>query len=142
MTRILQLLAPVLVCLGIAFLSSSALGQVGPDGKPLSREQMWRAPTWEEWDRPVLIKWQRSYADAVDISKATGKPILVCVNMDGEIASEHYAGIRYREEESAALFEPYVCVIASVYRHNSRDYDATGAHRLSAIWDRDLRRAH
>ena len=127
MTRILQLLAPVLVCLGIAFLSSSALGQVGPDGKPLSREQMWRAPTWEEWDRPVLIKWQRSYADAVDISKATGKPILVCVNMDGEIASEHYAGIRYREEESAALFEPYVCVIASVYRHNSRDYDATGA---------------
>ena len=127
MTRLPQFLASLLAVFGIGILSSSAMGQVGPDGQPLSREQMWRAPTWEEWARPVLIKWQRSYGDAVQISKETGKPILVCVNMDGEIASEHYAGIRYREEESAALFEPYVCVIASVYRHNSRDYDASGA---------------
>ncbi|MFT4710188.1 MAG: hypothetical protein ACI9D0_001520 [Bacteroidia bacterium] len=127
MTRLFQFLAPLLAVLGVTFLSGSALAQVGPDGQPLSREQMWRAPTWEEWARPVLIKWQRSYSDAVEISKETGKPILVCVNMDGEIASEHYAGIRYREVESAALFEPYVCVIASVYRHNSRDYDANGA---------------
>jgi tetratricopeptide (TPR) repeat protein len=46
--------------------------------------------------------------------------------MDGEIASEHYAGIRYRDPSIVALYEPYVCVIASVYRHNPRDYDEQG----------------
>jgi hypothetical protein len=46
--------------------------------------------------------------------------------MDGEIASEHYAGVRYRQPDIARLYEPYVCVIASVYRHNPRDYDDEG----------------
>lgn len=113
--------------LALCFLGGIAGAQVGPDGQPLSRDEMWRAPTAEEWAQPVLIKWQRSYDDAKVISKETGKPILVCVNMDGEIASEHYAGVRYRQPEIAELYEPYVCVIASVYRHNQRDYDPTGA---------------
>ena len=60
----------------------------------------------------------------------TGKPILVCVNMDGEIASEHYAGVRYRQPEIATLYEPYVCVIASVYRHTPRDHDEQGRRIL------------
>ncbi|MEC8493620.1 MAG: hypothetical protein VXZ39_01780, partial [Planctomycetota bacterium] len=50
----------------------------------------------------------------------------IAVNMDGEIASEHYAGKRYRDPEVAKLFEPYVSVIASVYRHNARDHDENG----------------
>jgi peroxiredoxin (alkyl hydroperoxide reductase subunit C) len=41
----------------------------------------------------------------VAVSRETGKPILVCVNMDGEVASEHYAGIRYRQPEIAKLYE-------------------------------------
>ena len=110
-------------------------GQVrGPqEGRPptgaangMTREQMWYAPTAEDWAKPVLIQWQRSWEDAVAVSQQTGRPILVCVNMDGEIASEHYAGVRYRQPEIAELFEPYVCVIASVYRHNPRDYDEQG----------------
>lgn len=96
----------------------------------LTREQMWRAPTAEDWQRPCLIKWQRTFEDAVTVSKETGKPILICVNMDGEIASEHYAGIRYRQEEIAALYQPYVTVIASVYRHNPRDHDEEGRRIL------------
>ncbi|MFH0947040.1 MAG: hypothetical protein V2A76_17760, partial [Planctomycetota bacterium] len=95
-----------------------------------SREQMWPAPTKDDWQKPCLIKWQRSYEDAVAESLATGKPILVCVNMDGEIASEHYAGVRYRQPEIAALYEPYVTVIASVYRHTPRDYDEQGCRIL------------
>jgi hypothetical protein len=43
--------------------------------------------------------------------------------MDGEIASEHYAGVRYRQPEIAELYDQYVCVIASVYRHTPRDHD-------------------
>jgi hypothetical protein len=92
----------------------------------MTREQMWYAPSAEDWAKPVLIQWQRSWEDAAAVSAQIGRPILVCVNMDGEIASEHYAGVRYRMPEIAELYEPYVCVIASVYRHTPRDYDAEG----------------
>ncbi|MEM9380555.1 MAG: hypothetical protein AAGB93_11450 [Planctomycetota bacterium] len=93
---------------------------------PGSREAMWPAPTAEDWAKPVQIQWQRTWEDAVAVSRETGKPIMIAVNMDGEIASEHYAGIRYRDPEVGKLFEPYVSVIASVYRHNPRDYDENG----------------
>jgi tetratricopeptide (TPR) repeat protein len=102
----------------------------GPPPAGLNRETMWFAPTAEDWAKPCLVPFQRTYEDAVALSKATGKPILVCVNMDGEIASEHYAGVRYRQPEIAKLYEPYVCVIASVYRHNPRDHDEEGRRIL------------
>ena len=92
----------------------------------LSREEMWRAPTAEDWAMPVLIPFQRSWEDALAVSRETGKPILACINMDGEIASEHYAGVRYRQPEVAALYEPFVNVVASVYRHTPRDFDVDG----------------
>ena len=94
-----------------------------------NREKTWPAPTAEDWAKPCLIEWQRSWYDAQAVSKETGKPILVAINMDGEVASEHYAGVRYRQPEIAALYDKYVCVIASVYRHNPRDYDEQG-HRI------------
>lgn len=92
----------------------------------VTREQMWYAPTAEDWKKPVQLTFQRTWEDALALSKEQKRPILVCVNMDGEIASEHYAGVRYRMPEIAKLYEPYVCVIASVYRHNPRDYDEEG----------------
>lgn len=129
-------------CLALAALGLApvAYAQTGPGGGPMggppglppgvSREQMWPAPTAEDWKKPCLIHWQRTWEDAQALSKETGKPILVCVNMDGELASEHYAGVRYRQPETAALYDPYVCVIASVYRHNPRDYDDQGRRIL------------
>jgi tetratricopeptide (TPR) repeat protein len=107
-----------------ALLPAAVAQQTGPPQG--SREAMWPAPSAEDWAKPCLITWQRSYEDALAVSKETGKANLVCVNMDGEIASEHYAGIRYRQPEIAALYEPYVCVIASVYRHTPRDHDLDG----------------
>jgi hypothetical protein len=112
------------VCSAWSTFAAAQEGVPAPQG--LVPEQMWYAPTAEDWKKPVLIQWQRSWEDAVRLSQATKKPILVCVNMDGEIASEHYAGVRYRDAEIAKLFEPYVCVMASVYRHNPRDYDDQG----------------
>ena len=109
---------------------AAAAALVAQDGVPpppgLVPEQMWYAPTAEDWKKPVAIRWQRTWDDAVRLSQQTKKPILVCVNMDGEIASEHYAGVRYRDPEIAKLWEPYVCVIASVYRHTPRDHDDQG----------------
>ena len=95
-----------------------------------AREAMWPAPTAEDWKKPCLITFQRTWEDAIAVSKKTGQQILVCINMDGEIASEHYAGVRYRQAEIASLYEPYVCVIASVYRHSPRDYDEEGRRVL------------
>ena len=77
-------------------------------GLRTGREQMWPAPTAEDWAKPCLITWQRTWDDAVAVLEGDGQPILVCINMDGEIASEHYAGVRYRQPEIAALYEPYV----------------------------------
>ena len=91
-----------------------------------NREQMWFAPTAEDWRKPCLVKWQRTWDDALALQKETGRAILVCINMDGEIASEHYAGVRYRRPETASLYDPYISVIASVYRHTPRDFDEQG----------------
>jgi tetratricopeptide (TPR) repeat protein len=108
--------------------SKDAVRMGSPPGLPpgTTVETMWPAPTAEDWKKPCLIVWQRTWDDALRVAQATGKPILVAVNMDGEPASEHFAGIRYRNPETARLFDPYVCVVASVYRHTPRDYDASG----------------
>jgi tetratricopeptide (TPR) repeat protein len=120
------------VPLGLTLAASIAAAQTPPQQPGLrdTREATWPAPTAEDWKKPCLIPWQRTYEDALAVSRETQKPILVCVNMDGEIASEHYAGVRYRDPEIAKLYEPYVCVIASVYRHNPRDYDEEGRRIL------------
>ena len=112
----------------------------GPRTPPrgAAREAMWKAPTARDWAKPCLLTFQRTWEDAVAVSKETGKPILVCVSMDGEIASEHYAGVRYREPAIAALYKPYVCVIASVYRHTPRDHDDQGRRN----GEPELGRAH
>lgn len=96
-------------------------------GDGLTEPMMWPAATAEGWAKPVLVKWQRSFDDALALAKETGQPIMVAVNMDGEIASEHFAGVKYRDPEAAKLLEPYICVIGSVYRHTPRDYDEFGA---------------
>ncbi|MBL8738194.1 MAG: hypothetical protein JNL12_17305, partial [Planctomycetes bacterium] len=110
----------------LCFADTACTQEGVPPPPGLVPEQMWYAPTAEDWKKPVAIRWQRTWDDAVRLSQQTKQPILVCVNMDGEIASEHYAGVRYRDPELAKLWEPYVCVIASVYRHNPRDHDEQG----------------
>ncbi len=111
--------------LGAALCLGSAAAQGGG-----TRETEWPPPTAADWARPCLVTFQRSFEDAQAVSRETGKPLLICVNMDGEIASEHYAGKVYRDPETAALYEPYVCVIASVYRHTPRDHDEQGRRIL------------
>lgn len=117
-----------LLALGLVALLPATLSAQQGNGLPegVTREQMWYAPTSADWAKPCDIPWQRTWSDATALSKQTKKAILVCVNMDGEIASEHWAGIRYRDPEIAKLFEKYVCVIASTDRHNARDYDDSG----------------
>ncbi len=76
--------------------------------------------------KPPLIRWQRSLADAEAVSKQTGKPLLLVMNMDDESASDRFAMVKYRSPEFASLTEAYVPVVASVTRHNPRDHDERG----------------
>ncbi len=99
-----------------------------PEG--MTEEQMWPAASAEGWKKPVLVQWQRSFTDAWKTARERNMPLMVVVNMDGEIASEHFAGVRYRDPETAAYMARYVCVIASVYRHTPRDYDERGERVL------------
>jgi tetratricopeptide (TPR) repeat protein len=99
-----------------------------PDGATV--ESMWPAPTAADWERPCRLHFERTFDDALRVSAETRKPLLVCVNMDGEPASEHWAGLRYRGEETARLLAPYVLVVASVYRHTPRDHDVDGRRIL------------
>ena len=95
-------------------------------GEGLAEEDIWPAATAEGWQKPCLVKWQRTFEDAMRVAREENRPLLVAVNMDGEIASEHFAGVRYREPATAELMSSYACVIGSVYRHTERDYDENG----------------
>jgi len=139
MNRIRLVARRVAGALAVALLPALAVAQRAPGGKGImggppppgvDRETMWPAPTAEDWKRPCLVRFQRTWDDALAVAKEENKPILICVNMDGEIASEHYAGVRYRQPAIAALYEPYVCVVVSVYRHTPRDYDEEGRRIL------------
>jgi tetratricopeptide (TPR) repeat protein len=73
------------------------------------------------------IRWQRTLEDALAISAAEGRPILIAVNADGESASERIVRERYRDPEFVALTRPFVCLIASPHRHSPRDYEWDGS---------------
>jgi hypothetical protein len=72
------------------------------------------------------IQWQRSLADALAVQQATGLPLLLCVNMDGEVFCDRFATTTYRDPAFVALTEGYVCLVASPDRHNEMDYDGAG----------------
>jgi tetratricopeptide (TPR) repeat protein len=73
-----------------------------------------------------MMPWQRSLEDALQLVEETGKPLLICVNMDGEAASESLARSRYRDPEFAALVEGFIPIIASPSRHQPVDHDSRG----------------
>ncbi|MFN6147883.1 MAG: hypothetical protein ACK5AL_16115 [Planctomycetota bacterium] len=75
---------------------------------------------------PTRIEWQRSLADALAVQQATGLPLLVVVNMDGEVFNERFAKSTYKDPAFVASTRGYVCVVASPDRHTDKDYDADG----------------
>ncbi|MCU0864660.1 MAG: hypothetical protein MUC36_12760 [Planctomycetes bacterium] len=83
----------------------------------------------QEPDRPAeppRIEWQRNIEDALAAQQATGLPLLVVANMDGETFNDRFALSVYRDPAFIAATRGYICVIGSTDRHNERDYDASG----------------
>lgn len=77
-------------------------------------------------DDPPQIAWQRTYQDAVELARRAQRPLLLCVNMDAESASEQTARLRYRDPAFVEATRAFVCAIASPIRHNPHDYDEHG----------------
>lgn len=96
-----------------------------PSAFPGGREERWKVSD-EAAARPPLMPWQRTLEDALALSKTSGKPLLVCVNIDGENASESFAYGRYRDPAFAALARAFVCVLASPDSHEPRERDDRG----------------
>jgi hypothetical protein len=72
------------------------------------------------------IEWQRSLADAQALAKATGRPLLLALNMDGESASDRIWHENWRDPRFVELTRRAICLGASVFRHNATDHDADG----------------
>jgi tetratricopeptide (TPR) repeat protein len=73
-----------------------------------------------------LMPWQRTLEDALALQRETGKPLLICVNMDGEAASDSIARYRYHDPEFVKLAEGFIPLLASPNRHNTREFDDRG----------------
>ncbi|HEX6810590.1 MAG TPA: hypothetical protein VF384_03100 [Planctomycetota bacterium] len=72
------------------------------------------------------IEWQRTLEDAQALAKAEQRPLFIAVNMDGESASDRIWRENYRDPAFVEAANKCVCVAASVFRHNPRDYDEQG----------------
>jgi len=77
-------------------------------------------------ERPPLMPWQRTLDDALAVVGETGKPLLICVNMDDEPASDSLARTRYRDPAFVELVRGFVPVLASPDTHEPLERDDRG----------------
>ncbi|MCA8965636.1 MAG: hypothetical protein KDC48_12195, partial [Planctomycetes bacterium] len=83
-------------------------------------------PSGAAVDDAHQIHWERSLDDALALSLTTHRPVLLAVNMDGESASDRIVHEEYRDPKFVAASRSYICVVASLFRHNPRDFDDQG----------------
>src|SRR5688572_24309514 len=72
------------------------------------------------------ILWQRDLEQALALARAEDRPLFLAINMDGESASDRIVVENYRDPEFVAATRPFMCLVASVFRHNPRDFDEEG----------------
>ena len=100
--------------------------------EPLAAQQPFRgggafaAASAAQRQKPPLMPWQRTLEDALALVEKTGKPLLICVNMDGEPASERLAWVNYRDPEFVKLARGFIPILASPDQRSPRDYDDKG----------------
>src|SRR5262245_46570351 len=108
-----------------------------------------RGPVFTRWEvdpkareLPPLMPWPRTLADALALVRSTGKPLLVCVNMDEENASETLAWGRYRDPTFAALAAGFIPVLASPDRREPLERDDRGRRLPDRRFGRLLNSEH
>jgi|GEM_PF-1120998 len=121
----LQALYGALDANGDGAISAEEFARPAPDAAADARPRFERSFA-EQRELPPLMPFQRSLEDALLLVERTGKPLLVCVNMDGENASERLAWYHYRDPGFADLARGFVCVLASPDRRQAFDHDDRG----------------
>ncbi|MBI4568119.1 MAG: HEAT repeat domain-containing protein [Planctomycetes bacterium] len=66
------------------------------------------------------VKWVTE-KEAFDLAKATGLPIMVCVNMDGEATNDRVPETLYRDPEFVRRSRSFICVMANRECHQEID---------------------
>lgn len=92
--------------------------------------------------KPGLVPWQRNLDDALALVKRTGKPLLICVNMDGESACEQFAWRYYRDEAFAKLTKGFIPILASPDRRTPVDHDDRGRRLVEPRFGRVVNAEH
>lgn len=103
---------PLACALLAGFVGGSAVQAAPQDARP-------------PLERPQIL-WQRSLDDALAISNEQHRPLFVVINVDGESASDRIVTERYRDPNFVEVTRSFTCVVASISRHNPRDYDERG----------------
>jgi len=69
-------------------------------------------------------EWVASFPEALRLSRESKKPIFVAFNMDQEIANDVMVKDVYRDRKFVEKSRQFVCVIASVFKHDEKPTDA------------------
>jgi hypothetical protein len=73
------------------------------------------------------VEWVASFPEALRLSRESKKPILVAFNMDQEIANDQMVKDVYRDRKFVEKSRKFVCVIASIGKHDEVATDAGGS---------------
>ncbi len=77
------------------------------------------------------VHWERDYDAAFAKAKERNVPVLLCFNMDGEVASDSTALRLYRDPAFVERSRDFVCLIASTETHETRA-EAIGDEMIQA----------
>ncbi|MFT7616628.1 MAG: HEAT repeat protein [Planctomycetota bacterium] len=72
------------------------------------------------------ISWAKSLDSALAKAKAENKPLLICMNMDKDVANDRMAREHYHDPAIVAKTKEFVCVFVSRFKHTKDDTKTCG----------------
>ncbi|MHC4512549.1 MAG: hypothetical protein ACYS5W_02510 [Planctomycetota bacterium] len=133
-SRLPRVFVPAIVLVSVAVLAAVDAQDPGSRRNPNQPRQpgqfrrggSFAQASAEQRARPPLVPWQRNLEDALAMVARTGKPLLICVNMDNEPASERLAWVNYRDPEFVKLMDGFIPLLVSPDQRNARDWNDRG----------------
>ncbi len=67
------------------------------------------------------IAWKSNFKGALAVAKQENKPLLICVNMDNDVANDRMVKEHYRDAKIVAKTSEFVCLFMSKFRHKETE---------------------
>ncbi|MHC4077201.1 MAG: hypothetical protein ACYST0_02025 [Planctomycetota bacterium] len=133
-SRLPRVFVPAIVLISVVVLAAVDAQDPGSRRNPnqprqpgqFRRSGAFTQASAEQRAKPPLVPWQRNLEDALAMVARTGKPLLICVNMDNEPASERLAWVNYRDPEFVKLMDGFIPLLVSPDQRNARDWNDRG----------------